>query len=124
MKKLEEGQALNKADIFKLFEENEDLSKASSGKLTDAESDIFVSKCGGQYTPAVRKLYYSLLAKQVPVSHIEKIIKAVIKCVNTLVDIDQITLPKRSCASYMRRDELKTISAHKATVLCDDISKN
>ena len=124
MKKLEEGQALNKADIFKLFEENEDLSKASSGKLTDAESDIFVSKCGGQYTPAVRKLYYSLLAKQVPVSHIEKIIKAVIKCVNPLVDIDQIMLPKCSCASYMRRDELKTISAHKATVLCDDISKN
>lgn len=41
------------------------------------------------------------------------------------MDIDQIVLPKRSCASYMRRDELKTISyAHKATVLCDDISKN
>ena len=41
------------------------------------------------------------------------------------MDINQITLPKRSCASFMRRDELKTISnAHKATVLCDDISKN
>lgn len=33
------------------------------------------------------------------------------------MDIDQIVLPKHSCASYMRRDELKTISnAHKATV--------
>ena len=37
------------------------------------------------------------------------------------MDIDQILLPKRSCASYMRRDELKT---HKAIVLCEDISQN
>ena len=52
VEKLEEGLALNEADIFKLFE-NEGFSKASFGKLIDAQSDIFISKCGGQFTPAI-----------------------------------------------------------------------
>ena len=123
--KLQESQALNKADISKLLEENADFSVASSGNDKDTQSNIFVSKHGTQFTPAIRKLYYSLLTKQVPASNIERIVRTVIKSVNPLMDIDQIILPKRSCASYMRRDELKTISnAHKAMVLCDDIRKN
>ena len=35
------------------------------------------------------------------------------------IDTDQFKLPKKACASYMRKDELATVSAaHKATLLC------
>ena len=38
------------------------------------------------------------------------------------VDISKLELPKRSCASYIRKEELKVISnAHKATSLCQQI---
>ena len=93
----------------------------------DEDKNLHLSSCtcvtkqGNQFTPMIRKLYYSLLANQVPVSNIANIIKEVVKCFNPNVNVDELVLPKRSCASYIRRDELKTIStAHKATVLCDE----
>lgn len=57
--KLQESQALNEADISKLLEEKADFSKVSSGKDKDTQSNMFISKCGTQFTPAIRKLYYS-----------------------------------------------------------------
>ena len=34
-------------------------------------------------------------------------------------DVDHLPLPNKVCASYMRKDELVTVSsAHKASVLC------
>ena len=75
-------------------------------------------KINNRYTPEIRKLYYSLLANQVPASKIETIVKDVLRCFHPTLDVTKVDLPKRSCASYMRREELKTISnAHKATVL-------
>ena len=45
-------------------------------------------------------------------------IKAVVKCFNPLVDIEQLRLPQRSCAGYMRKCELQVVSnAHKTTML-------
>ena len=39
----------------------------------------------------------------------------------TNINVDELVLPKPSCASYIRRDELKTINtAHKAIVLCGE----
>lgn len=36
------------------------------------------------------------------------------------MDITTLKLPAESCAGYMHREELKTVSlAHQATVLCD-----
>ena len=71
-----------------------------------------------KYSPAVRKLYYSLLANQTPPAKIENIIKAVLKCFLPNLDIDRLRLPKEKCAGFMRREELKTISmAHKASTL-------
>ena len=73
-----------------------------------------------KYSPEIRKLYYSLLADQVPVSKIADIIRSVLKCFNPTVNIEELELPKKSCASYMRKEELSTISnAHKATVICN-----
>ena len=116
------------ADIFKSVEENEDLDSTiptAQHKDKDLPTSSCVTKEGNQYTLAVRKLYYNLLAKQVPASTIESIIKEVVKCFIPSVNFDEeLVLPKRSCASYMRKDELKTISSvHKATILCGEAIK-
>lgn len=77
-----------------------------------------------RYTLKIRKLYYTLLANEVPTSKIADIIRAVLKCFNPSLNSENLRLPKKACASYMRREELKTIcDAHKATVLCSDSAK-
>ena len=77
-----------------------------------------------RYTLKIRKLYYTLLANEVPTSKIADIIRAVLKCFNPSLNSENLRLPKKACASYMHREELKTIcDAHKATVLCSDSAK-
>ena len=52
-------------------------------------------------------------------------IKTVIRSFFPAIDVDKLKLPQRSCADYMRRCELTTISnAHKATVLCESASES
>ena len=130
---------LLKEDIAELQEENSDLSKALSAvehellsiseKTSDSNSfhDNFTiqTKFGRRYSPTIRKLYYTLLANQIPASKISDIIKTVVKSFNSSIDVDQLKLPQKDCASYMRKDELKTVSAaHKATVLCEQTLEN
>ena len=89
------------------------------------EDFTFQTKSGRRYSPAIRKLYYSLLSDPVPSSKIAGIIKNVIQCLVPSIDVEQIKLPQRACADYMRKSELKTISnAHKATILCEHASGN
>ena len=77
-----------------------------------------------KYSPEIRKLYYNLLADQVPVSKITDIIRTVLKCFNPSMNVEELKLPKKTCASYMRKEELKIISdAHKAHIFCSDASK-
>ena len=125
-------------DISHLLDENTDLLMAiteveeelvSESRLSEMEvagmSEFCIqTKHGRRYSPAIRKLYYQLLADQVPTSKIADIIKAVIRCFNPSVDIQNLKLPQRACASYMRKSELKTISdAHKAKVLSEKASE-
>ena len=81
----------------------------------------FETKSGSiQYLPAIRKLYYLLLAQQIPRAKISTTIKAVLKCFLPGLDVDHLQLPKERCAGYMRAQELKTVSqAHKASVFCE-----
>ena len=73
---------------------------------------------GKQFTPAIRALYYQLLADQVPLSKIKTTIKAVIKCFFPSADVSNLRLPSETCAKYMRQHELKTVSmVHKARVI-------
>ncbi len=73
-----------------------------------------------KYSPSIRALYYNLLAEQMPASKIPDIIKHVLKCFNRSENIDSLQLPKKSCASYMRKDELKTVcDAHKASIISE-----
>jgi hypothetical protein len=69
------------------------------------------------------KLYYALLSSGVHVSKFDGLIKQIVLWSYPSVDVSKLELPKRSCASYLRKDELKVISnAHKATTLCNDIA--
>ena len=73
---------------------------------------------GKQFTPAIRALYYQLLADQVPLAKIKTTIKAVIKCFFPSADVSNLRLPSENCAKYMRQHELKTVNmVHKATVI-------
>jgi len=72
------------------------------------------------YSPANRKLHYTLLADQIPPAKICSTIKSVLKCFLPSLDVEHPQLPKERCAGYMRKKELTTISmAHKAKVVSE-----
>ena len=94
-----------------------DLASVSDDKTTTVDYNIadftFQTK-SGRYSPAICRLYYSLLSDQIPSSKIAVIVNMVIKCFNPSIDVEKLKLPQLACADYMRREELKTISnAHK-----------
>ena len=86
--------------------------------------DIFTveTKTGRYYSSAIRKLYYTLLANQVPTTKIRDIVLTVLECFFPDYDVSSIQLPKERCAGYMRREELASIGmAQKAHTLCEQI---
>ena len=82
----------------------------------------FQTKLGKKvYSPAIRKLYYTMLTDQIPPAKISSIIKSVLKCFLPSVNVNVINLPMERNAGYMRSSELQTITkAHKAVALCKD----
>ena len=122
-KKLKQVEFKNLAledEFARLFMDNLDLFT----KVDDLESsknglETITTKHGRSYVPAVRKLYYSLLANEVPATKVANVVKDVLKAFLPAVEVENLPLPQHSCASYMRRDELATLSnAHKASVIC------
>lgn len=78
---------------------------------------------GHQYNSTTRKLYYALLAERVPPGKIQNIVKCVVETMVPGIEIDSLQLPGKTCADYMRRDELPTLSrAHKAHKLGESTS--
>ena len=66
----------------------------------------------------VRELYYALLTMHVPPAKIRPIIENVISCLLPSVSLENVRLPKKSCASYMRSQEMPTLSLmHKSSQL-------
>ena len=124
---------LSKVKIDKLKDKNEQLETEramleienlnlqseeesdTSFQTTDAKSTFQDIIGHHKYTPEIRKLYYSLLADQVPVSKITDIIRTVLKCFNPTMNVEELRLPQKTCASYMRKEELKIISATQST---------
>ena len=96
------------------------LSVAGSALVSDgAPYDIkfcFETKDGGRvYTTAVRELYCKLLSDQLPPAKISTTIQFALKSFLLSLDVDKLKLPGKSCASYMRREELTTVNlAHNA----------
>ncbi len=106
--------------------EEESCDSDTSFQVTESDAESTFQDIIGhrKYTPEIRKLYYSLLADQVPVSKITDIIRTVLKCFNPSMNVEELRLPKKTCASYMRKEELKIISdAHKAHTICSDANK-
>ncbi len=110
----------------KLIEDMYDSLKnyERSEKEQESESDEqpryfnFQTKNGKKYSPAIRKLYYSLLSAEVPPGKISNIVKTVLSSLFPSVDVSTLKLPGESCTGYMRREELKSASAaHQATIL-------
>ena len=101
------------------------IGPTNSSTTSNSEELIFQNIVGHRkYSPEIRKLYYTLLAEQVPVSKISDIVRSVLKCFSPDINLEDLKLPKKSCASYMRKEELKTISdCHKAHVLCQEASE-
>ena len=99
-------------------------SDTNSETCDDAESTLQSIIGHHKFSPELRKLYYRLLADQVPVSKIASIIQSVLKCFNPSIDVEKLRLPKKTCVSYMRKEELKTIcDSHKANIICSDARK-
>ena len=104
-------------EFAKLYMENIDLSDLE--RQEDGRETI-VTKKGHSYVPGIRKLYYSLLADEIPATKVANIVRTVLRTFHSDVDVEKLPLPSRSCASYMRKDELSTINnAHKASVLSE-----
>ena len=113
---LENDFAEVQIEYLDLFEDVMELQQSQASDVC-----VLPTKVGRTYTAEIRTLYYSLLAAQIPASKVDSIIKSVVKCFQPSINVDELKLPKKSCASYMRKEELKTIcNAHKATVICKD----
>ena len=118
---------------FRLATLVEDLQKEILTQKVDSlystENENSIAFCfqtmdnGKRYSPAIRELYYTLLADQVPPAKASKIVRAVLKCFIPSVNMDNLKLPSEGCAGYMRRQELNTVSmAHKATLITEQVA--
>ena len=94
-------------------------SKAQSVENTSTpQNPIIKTKQGKTYHPAVRKLYYDLLSQRVPPGKIASIIRSAVTNLVPSIEPTDLKLPGKSCANYMRSQEMPTVSrAHKAAMI-------
>ncbi len=100
-----ESLAKDYADVLM---ENIDLTDVLAEKDDEDLQSLIPPECvkqGKAYPPAIRKLYYSLLTKQIPVARVAEIVKTVLKVFAPSVDVENLPLPQKSCAAYIRKDE-------------------
>ena len=111
-------------DDYEFLVNTAEITSENSQNSDGSQVDLTCrTKSGKAYSNSVRKLYYTLLSSGVPVSKIEGIVKDVVKWSHPSVDVSKLKIPKKSCASYMRQEELNVIStAHKATSLCSQLA--
>ena len=110
---LEENEELH--DLISSLKDEIELLSKSEPSLQTKEKER-----GNMYTPAVRELCYSLLTDQIPPAKVATTIKSVLKCFMPSLDLQTIKLPSEGCASYMRRQELTTVSmVHKAITITE-----
>ena len=68
-----------------------------------------------QYSPIIRQLYYALLVGRIAPKKIEGIVQSMLECMVPSADVGCLQLPSKSCADYMRRDELLMEQQHKVS---------
>ena len=107
-------------DLASIIADLQELELENTSQECTTGNFSLQKKNGRKYSTSVRRLHYKLLSQQIPASNIAEIIKTVIRCLFPAIDTDSLILPKRSCADYMRKCELATVSsAHKATVFSE-----
>ena len=108
--------------LYKTFQEKEKYFQKKMHELNDKNPPIALPTMmhSTKYDDSVRELYYTLLSMRVPLRQVESIVRVVISHLMPHVNIDDVRLPKKSCAAYMRSDEMAFISrAHKAKRLIE-----
>ena len=90
----------HEAEIKELNEQIIHLNK-------DKSLTTFASR---KYTSSVRELYYSLLSLKLPPAKIKLVVYNVIRSLLPDINPDNLRLPGKSCASYMRAYEMPTLS--------------
>ena len=114
--RLQKQYSLAVSDFEKLDEFDGDSEETTISKTNQAPCTFD----GKKYLPAVRTLYYSLLASQIPPGKIRNIIKDVVKAFIPDIDVESLKLPGSTCANYMRREELKIVCmAHQVDLLSE-----
>ena len=84
----------------------------------ECEPEAISTLSSRTYTTNVRALFYSLLSMRIPPRQIKTVVRNVISNLLPSVDAEKLRLPGKSCAAYMRSDEMPTISSvQKATEL-------
>ena len=91
----------NEAQISQLTEQIKELQLHSSFETIQYRS----------FTANVRELYYSLLSLRVPPAQIKPIVQNVICHLIPSMKLNNVQLPSKSCAAYMRSAEMPTISS-------------
>jgi hypothetical protein len=114
-------------DIHKTEEELDDVQEkykaatqisSENPEISTLAGDISYTKNGRQYSLEIRKVYYNLLVQGMPPEKISTSIKIMLRHFLPDIDVEKVKLPQKSCAQYMRREELKTVNdIHKATEL-------
>ena len=93
---LETEYARLEIENLDLQSEGESCDSDTSFQAADIESTFQNIIGHHKYSPEIRKLYYSLLADQVPVSKITDIIQTVLKCFNPSMNVEELRLPKKN----------------------------
>ena len=103
-------------ELRELKRENEDECSKYEAEISSQElqqtatCQVLSTFSSRAYTKNVRQLYYSLLAMRLPPRQIEAVVKNVIMYLVPHMDTKKLRLPQKSCASYMRSQEMATIS--------------
>ena len=91
----------HETEVQDLTEQVSQLSKTKGETLSTFSSRM--------YTTSVRELYYSLLSLKLPPAKIKTVVCNVIHHLLPNIDPDNLRLPGKSCAAYMRAYEMPTL---------------
>ena len=105
-------------DVQEKYKATKQMASTGSGVSTLAGDISYHTKNGRQYSLEIRKVYYNLLVHGMSPEKISTNIKIMLRHFLPDIDVERVKLPQKSCAQYMRREELKTVNdIHKASVL-------
>ena len=97
----------------KELEEHEAIIAELTDQLQDREKLVvqlphtFSSQA---YSTNMRTLYYTLLSMCLPPAQIKTVVRNIISHLFPSIQAEKVRLPGKSCASYMRHEEMPTVS--------------